>query len=225
MKHIKLFENFEIVDPIKYGEPLNNKEINFLKEYNIMCPEWILKDDNYYYVFNHRCENIKDVPATYINAVCKKYKIRNYTINDDYSIDVSGNVDLGNKSLTKIPLKFNKVSGDFYCTDNNLNTLEGSPESVGWSFYCGENNLTTLKGGPEEVGRDFFCSNNQLTTLKGGPKRVGIIFYCSWNKLTTLEGGPEFVGGNFICRNNPLTYGKMSPTREYKGVIKGKLYS
>jgi hypothetical protein len=54
-----------------------------------MCPEFIQKDDNYYYVFDHRCENIKDVPLTYINGICIKFNIDNYTINDDYSIDVS----------------------------------------------------------------------------------------------------------------------------------------
>ena len=81
MKHISLFENFEIVEPIIDGELLNNKEINFLEGYNIMCPEFILKDDNYYYVFNHRCENIKDLPATYIHGLCSKFYISDYTIN------------------------------------------------------------------------------------------------------------------------------------------------
>ena len=73
MKHIKLFENFEIVYPIKDGEPLNNKEVNFLEGYNVICPEFILKDDNYYYVHDHRCENIKDLPLTYIHGICSKY--------------------------------------------------------------------------------------------------------------------------------------------------------
>ena len=128
MKHIKLFENFEVVEPIKYGEPLNNREINFLKGYNIIFPEWILKDDNYYYVFDHRCENIKDVPLTYIHSVCKKYDIKNYTINDDYSLDVIGNVNLNWFSLPQIPLKFNIVSGNFSCSNNKLTTLEGCPK-------------------------------------------------------------------------------------------------
>jgi hypothetical protein len=183
MKHIKLFESFEIVDPIKYGEPLNVREINFLNRYNVMCPEWILKDDNYYYVFDHRCENIKDLPLTYIHGVCSKYEIENYTINDDYTIDVEGTVSLYNKSLSKIPLKFNKVSGGFYCGSNQLTTLEGSPEFVGRSFYCSYNKLTTLEGGPTYVGHNFICFDN---------------------KLTTLKGGPECVGGNFDCGNNPL---------------------
>jgi len=201
MKYIKLFESFEVVEPIKYGEPLNGKEIKFLQEYNIMCPEWILKDDGYYYVFDHRCENIKDLPLTYINAVCSKYNIQNYTINDDYTIDVNGSVYFSNKSLTKIPLKFNIVSRYFYCPNNKLTTLEGCPKEVGDSFSCGENQLTTLKGGPKSVGGDFICRDN---------------------KLTTLEGGPEYVGGDFQCKYNPLRYRELGSI-EHGGVIKGKL--
>jgi hypothetical protein len=217
MKHLKLFESFEVVEPIIDGEPLNNREINFLREYNVMCPEWISKDDNYYYVFNYRCENIKDVPETYIHGVCKEFNIKNYTINDDYSIDVKGNVYIYGKSLSKLPFKFNIVSGVFNCGGNKLTNLEGSPKEVGGDFECYINKLTTLEGGPTSVGGYFICHTNQLTSLEGSPKKVGIGFYCSWNKLSTLEGGPEFVGGNFICRNNPLK------SREYKGIIKGKL--
>jgi hypothetical protein len=203
MIYLKLFENFEVVEPIKYGEPLNNKEINFLQGYNIMCPEWILKDDNYYYVFNHRCENIKDVPATYIHGVCSKFKIRNYTINDDYTIDVMGDVYLDDMSLDKIPFKFNIVSGDFLCGFNKLTTLEGSPESVGEYFYCYYNKLITLKGGPKRVGKDFDCSYNELTTLEGSPVSVGRDFHCYNNPLTTLKDGPKSVGGKVISRDIP----------------------
>ena len=205
MKRIKLFESFEIVDPIKDGQPLNNREINILHGYNVFCPEWILKDDNYYYIFDHRCENIKDVPVTYINAVCSKYNIRNYTINDDLSIDIKGSVYLFNKSLTKLPLKFNIVSGDFDCSHNKLTTLEGSPKEVGSNFYCYYNELTTLEGSPNDISIDFICSNNQLTTLEGSPKNVGGNFDCSDNQLTTLKGIPKWVGENFYCSGNKLT--------------------
>jgi hypothetical protein len=212
MKHLKLFESFEIVEPIKYGEPLNNKEINFLKEYNIMCPEWILKDDNYYYIHDHRCENIKDLPATYINDVCKKFNIKNYTINDDYSIDVKGDVDLGNKGFIKLPLKFNIVSGYFDCRVNKLTTLEGCPKKIGGNFLCSYNRLTTLEGCPKKIGGDFRCSHNQLTILKGSPKSVLGNFHCDHNKLTTLEGSPKSVGGGFDCSHNRLTTLEGGPT-------------
>ena len=194
--YIKLFENFEVVEPIKYGDPLNNKEINFLKGYNIMCPEFIQKDDNYYYIFDHRCENIKDLPLTYINAVCKRLNIFSYNINDDHTIDVDDNIDISFESLSKIPLKFNNVSGDFLSYNNMLSTLEGSPKSVGGDFCCPYNRLVTLKGGPEYVGKYFDCSKN---------------------KLTTLEGSPKYIGGNFNFGNNPLT------SVEYEGDIKGSL--
>ena len=196
MKHLKLFENFEVVRPLPNGDPLNDVEIKILKSSNVFCPEFILKEDNYYYINDHRCENIRDVPLTYIHALCSKFKITNYTINDDYSIDVNGNVFLNGRELSKLPLKFNKVSGSFNCSFNKLTTLEGSPK---------------------EVGRDFKCSFNKLTTLEGGPKKVGGDFYCYNNQLTTLEGGPKEVGRDFICRYNPLT------STEYRGIIKGKL--
>ena len=236
MKHIKLFESFEIVEPIQFGEPLNNREINLIKDYNVMYPDLILKDDNYYYIHDHRCEDIRDLPATYIHGLCSKFKIVNYTINDDHTIDVDGDVNIHKKSLTKIPLKFNIVSGYFYCSknklttlegcpkevggfscaENQLTTLEGSPKEVGGDFICNFNKLTTLEGCPKEVGGSFFCTYNELTTLKGGPTSVGWNFYCSSNKLTTLEGAPEYVGRNFDCGNNSFK------SVEYKGIIKGE---
>ncbi len=65
-----------------------------------------------------------------IDEICRKYYIENYTINPDGSIDVNGYVYLSNKGLTKLPLKFNKVNGDFYCGYNQLKTLEGCPKEV-----------------------------------------------------------------------------------------------
>ena len=144
-----------------------------------------------------------------IDSICEEYGIRNYTINEDGSIDVDGYVDLWGdlwgQGLTKLPLKFRNVSGNFNCSDNQLTTLEGGPESVGGYFYCHNNQLTTLEGGPESVGGDFSCNSNQLFSLEGGPESVGGNFYCNSNQLTTLEGGPKRVGGYFNCSYNQLT--------------------
>jgi hypothetical protein len=49
-----------------------------------------------------------------IHVICRKYRITNYIINDDGSIDVDGSVYLSyNRDLTKLPLNFRDVSGDF----------------------------------------------------------------------------------------------------------------
>lgn len=98
-----------------------------------------------------------------IDKICREFGITNYTINEDESIDVDGNVDLSNKKLIKLPLKFRNVSGNFYCFYNQLTSLEGGPTHVGGNFYCSDNQLTSLEGCPTHVGGYFNCSNNQLT--------------------------------------------------------------
>ena len=108
--------------------------------------------------------------------------------NSDGSYDVNGNVDLTEKNLTKLPFKFNKVSGWFYCSYNKLTTLEGAPKEVGGGFYCDNNKLPTLEGAPTKVIRGgFYCGNNKLTTLKGAPTEVGGTFHCTGNKKQFTE--------------------------------------
>jgi hypothetical protein len=141
-----------------------------------------------------------------IVEICKKYSIENYTINPDGSIDVNGDVNLRNVGLTKLPLKFNRISGSFTCSSNNLISLDGCPKEVGGGFYCNNNYLTRLDGCPKEVGNSFDCGDNNLTTLEGCPKEVGGNFKCIGNKsLTTLEGGPEYVGSSFMAIGCSLT--------------------
>ena len=121
-----------------------------------------------------------------IDKICRQYKIENYTINPDGSIDVDGDVTLNWKSLTKLPLKFNKVSGYFLCTYNKLTSLDGCPNYVGKSFFCQNNELTNLIGAPIKVGNTFNCSYNELTSLDGYPKEVGYIFNYSGNPIKPI---------------------------------------
>ena len=136
-------------------------------------------------------ESIED-----IDSICRKYGITNYTINPDGTVDVDGDVNLSRKNLTRLPLKFRKVSGGFDCSVNQLTTLEGCPTEVSGHFYCYGNKLPTLEGGPKRVLAKVDVQTNQLT---GGD------FNCSYNLLTTLEGCPTEVGGDIYCFNNQLT--------------------
>jgi len=148
--------------------------------------------------FNDFPNNKEDIYKT-----CEKYGITNYTINDDMSIDVDGDVVLSYRGLVKLPLKFNKVSGYFNCYTNELKSLEGSPKEVSGNFVCIDNKLTTLEGSPEIVVGDFYCQSNKLKSLEGSPKEVGGEFNCGNNLLVTLEGGPEEFG-SFYCYTNPI---------------------
>ena len=94
------------------------------------------------------------------------------------TVKVTGNVRLGDLGLTKIPINFTEVGGDFYCSDNNLTSLEGAPEKVViGSFYCFKNKLSSLEGAPKEVGRDFDCSFNRLTSLEHRKIFANLYFY------------------------------------------------
>lgn len=145
-----------------------------------------------------------------IHAICKKYNITNYTINNGL-VDVDGDVSLSYKGLTELPLNFGKITGSFYCSHNKLTTLKGCPIYVGDSFLVEYNKLTSLEGGPSEVGGAYSCADNLLTSLKGSPIKILNYFDCSNNILESLEGGPSEVKDHFYCDNNKLDSLKGSP--------------
>ena len=110
------------------------------------------------------------------------------------SYDCGANVKVSKDIVIdgKLKIRFGKVSGYFYCSDNKL---------------------TTLKGAPKEVSGSFYCSNNNLTTLEGAPQYVKGSFTCNDNNLVSLEGAPNEVCGNFCCYNNPnLVLPKEKPS-------------
>jgi hypothetical protein len=146
-----------------------------------------------------------------IAKICKKYGIENWSINSDGLVDVDGKVFLFDRGLTKLPLSFGYVSGNFSCGENKLTNLAGCPKSVGKGFYCYGNELTSLEGCPQEVVGDFFCWNNKLTSLEGCPREVGGNFRCQINRLKSLQGGPHTVTGDFYCHDNQLTSLRFAP--------------
>lgn len=126
-------------------------------------------------------------------------------------LDVSGDVGLSNRGLTKLPFKFGKVGGHFFCRYNKLVSLEGAPLEVGGSFICSKNELKSLEHAPLKVGGNCYFSGNKLTSLKGAPLEVGGNFSCRNNCLTSLEGAPKHVGGGFYCNDNKLPNGIKKP--------------
>lgn len=97
--------------------------------------------------------------------ICRKYGIKNYTVNKDGTIDVNGDVDLHRRGLTELPLKFNKVSGDFYCFENNLKSFDGFPKEIGKNIDVSDNNIKSFDGFPEKIGVSFFCTHNPINEL------------------------------------------------------------
>ena len=146
-------------------------------------------------------------------------------------VDVVGDFYCSGQGLEDLKgVKFGKVSREFNCEYNQLTTLEGAPQKVGYSFNCNNNRLTSLVGAPLEVGisfscqnnqltslegapqkaRDFNCMRNQLTSMEGAPQKVGRYFYCGYNNITSLEGAPQKVGWCFYLEENPVSYETLS---------------
>jgi len=136
--------------------------------------------------------------------ILKMLNVKNYEIDSSGLVNIQGDVNLQSLNLNRIPIKFGNVTGNFRCYENQLTSLEGSPQKVGGDFLCFGNQLTSLEGSPQKVGGEFDCSRNKLTSLEGSPQKVGN-FICSDNNLITLEGCPESVSGWFSCSRNKLT--------------------
>ena len=157
---------------------------------------------------SHSGEGFKAQRREMIEKWLKEYDIEDYTIKDDFTININGGVDLVDRELKELPdyIQFRVVNGRFDCSRNELTSLRGCPREVKGSFCCNDNQLTSLEGAPLVVGICFDCSSNKLTSLEGAPKEVGRSFYCSCNQLVSLEGAPKEVGEYFICSSNLSTF-------------------
>jgi hypothetical protein len=128
------------------------------------------------------------VDVTKINQLLKKHFRISGKVNVDLitgMVDVDGSVELKSQ-LTKLPIRFGQVSGDFDCSLSKLKSLEGAPDSVGKNFYCRYNQLKSLEGAPDSVGEHFWCSNNKLASLNGAPTSVGGEFWVDYTESLPL---------------------------------------
>lgn len=190
-----------------------------------------IKGDDYYWMSNlslgsmhkHWIFDSIDVIEEWLNdkfdyLPCDVLGVENYTYANGV-VDVEGDVDIIRSNLEYIPIKFGKVSGDFYCRNNMLTTLKGCPEYVGGRFDCYNNELTNLEGSPRYVGGDFGCANSNLTSLKGCPDKVGGSFRCENNKIETFDDLSTEIGGDLICFANKTS--RYDKKLNVKGQILG----
>jgi len=102
----------------------------------------------------------------------ESYQIKDYTINDNFVIDVRNNIDFrGDRNLGEFPsyIQFGEVHGSFDCSGCNLKSLRGCPIYVEYEFDCANNDLKSLQYGPIYVGDDYVCRHNKIMTAEGFP--------------------------------------------------------
>ena len=159
----------------------------------------------------------------------KENYIKNFTIENDLTVNVAGDVDFnfsyGGNYSGNLPVQFGHVKGDFCCAELGLTTLKGSPHTVEGLFSCGSNPLSTLEYAPKIVkgkfivmytnittleycpmpGEDLLCNDNKLVSLIGAPKEINGEFNCADNRLRSLKYGPKKVLGSYKCGANRIT--------------------
>jgi hypothetical protein len=105
-----------------------------------------------------------------------QYGVDDYNILDDLTVDVAGPVFLNYRFLTEIPVQFGVVQGGFFCAENKLTSLKGSPHTVQGAFHCENNNLANLKYAPKVVNDDFNCIGNPIKNMKGFNTQIDGLF-------------------------------------------------
>ena len=110
--------------------------------------ERIQKDANKQKGLNHGYYVWQSVNADKYRQIeewLKEYNIKNYTINDDLTIDVDGFVFLNKENLKEFPdyIQFGVVKSYFSCYRNQLTSLRGCPREVREYFDCSYNSLTS----------------------------------------------------------------------------------
>ena len=129
-----------------------------------------------------------------VAKICEEFGISNWSLERGL-VNVDGVVDLRDRGLTELPLKFGVVTG---------------------YFNCAFNNLTSLDGCPLRVGRFFDCAFNNLTSLEGCPKYIGGHFYCGWNNIREFTG-IKYIEDLLFCGGNPIwnIWEIISPDRKW----------
>lgn len=125
----------------------------------------------------------EDLNRNEIEYLLENNNIENYTINEDLTVDVNGDVDLSNRYLaggnrTHLPFKFGKVTGNFNISNNSISSLKNCPDEIGGDFDASENNLKSLDyATPYVKGKFDIWSNynefensieNDFTDIFGG---------------------------------------------------------
>lgn len=107
--------------------------------------------------------------------------------------------DFVNKKLKKISdiePNFNKRLdiGSIDLSHNELNDVEGLPETIRGSLYAKSNKITSLKGIPKKVLGGIYLNNNSLTDLEFMLEDTYYSIVINNNKLTSLNGCPKHIG-------------------------------
>jgi hypothetical protein len=128
-----------------------------------------------------------------------------FIINNDGSVsflhDALGKIASIWLSSGQLPIKVRNAQGHFKIDDCHLTTLVGGPKNVSGIFECSNNELSSFKGAPETC-RKMLARHNQITSLQDVSFSDHIDVRS--NKITSLLHCPKALD-TLIISDNPVT--------------------
>lgn len=86
-----------------------------------------------------------------------KMEIDNYQVDNDFTVNVGGEVNLFEQELTHLPVKFGRVKGNFAIQKTALQSLVGLPHTVENHFMCEvKPELNFSQYAPQKIGGSLF---------------------------------------------------------------------
>jgi hypothetical protein len=129
-------------------------------------------------------------------------------INDDFTVDVAGNVAMRFGYDKDLPCKFNRINGNFFIelSFSIDDFIDKFPERVEGKLSITNCGLDSLKNLPTKyVGKDFVCNSNNLQTFEGLPEHIVGDIDADSNDIYTCEFLENFEGGVSLYLN-PIQY-------------------
>ena len=102
-----------------------------------------------------------------IELFCEEFNIKNYYINEDYSINVYQNVVLDNFIGSSSPIKLNKVIGYFSCSKSNIKSFKNFPNFINENIYFQGNIIENFHGFPKTVRGRIVLWGSTIKSLDG----------------------------------------------------------
>lgn len=133
------------------------------------------------------------------------------SIDEDGTINISGNLNLDFCRYESLPIKFGTVTEDLINHDSKLKYLWNFPKRVEGSVEMTGSNIKSLSGCPEWIGEHLFVGGTKITSLKGIAKYIGGNVHFAGSNLKSLEGLQDKLEGDLHTEATKLKSLKGSP--------------
>ena len=151
-----------------------------------------------------------------------KNGVHDFTINDDNTVDVNGDLNLDGLRHDKLPVKFGSVTGSVSLVGSLLRTLVGLPDEIKGDLDITTMELDSTDGFPMKVYGDVHIGsiNVKSTMSTSRLSHVEGDLVLTEYGADSFVGLPEYVGGNFMVSDCPQLKSLKGMPKEVGGDVR-----